>query len=256
MTSALDAAVASAGLPAHWSWRVEVRPRRRTLGLEVLPDGSIVIAVPRDAKPDDVAAVVRSRRLWLAKAVRRRVDLAAEHPAKEIIDGEDFAYLGRHYRLRLVDSQLPPVRLRGGWLMLRRPSTDGDGASAIISWYGSRGQRWLAERARYWAGRVGTAVPVVHTADLGTRWGLRNTDRSVTFHWAVVQLPPELLDLVIVHELVHLLVSRHNDEFKRRLLLALPDAAGLERKLTTVGSHVWMGAIRGEWGYIANPARQ
>ncbi len=251
MTDSLDTAVAAAGLPAHWSWRVQVRPRRRTVGLDVLPDGSILIAVPPGARPADVAAVVRSRRLWLATALKRRADLSAEHPAKELVDGEGFEYLGRRYQLKLVDDLNALVKLHGGALVVRRPGTDQEGLAAIAQWYGSRGRRWLSGRAGAWAGRIGAGVPSVRIDDLGTRWGLRNRDGSVTFHWAAIQLPADLLDLVVVHELVHLLVSHHNDEFRRRLLLALPDAAELEARLAQVGRHVWLGAARGEWGHAA-----
>lgn len=246
MTAAFEAAVADTGLPDHWSWRVEMRSRRRTLGLDVLPDGSVLIAVPPGAKPGEVAETVRDRRLWLAKAIRRRTALAADHPPKEIVDGEGFAYLGRHYRLLLVDDQNASVKLRAGWLRLARPVDEKSGASAIVGWYVARGQRWLVDRVRAWAGRVGTAIPNVDVRDLGTRWGMRNRDGSVAFHWAVMQLLPELVDLVVVHELVHLLAPRHDDDFRRRIVLALPDAAELESRLADCGRQVWMGSLRGE----------
>jgi hypothetical protein len=212
----------------------------------VLPDGVIVVAVPQGANPDAVATAVYSRRLWLAKAVRRRAAIAAAHPAKEIVDGEGFEYLGRHYQLLLVDDQADQVKLRGCWLQLRRPDSDELGAASIIDWYHTRGQRWLGDRVRSWAGRVGIDIPAVEVGDLGTRWGVRRGDGSVAFHWAAAQLPPVLLDLVVVHELVHLIVPQHNDEFRRRVMLALPDAAGLEDELGEIGRRVWMGAIRGE----------
>lgn len=244
MTGVFEAAVVAAGLPDHWSWRIEVRPRRRTLGLDVMPDGSIIIAVPRDAEPGEVAQTVRSRRLWLANAMRRRAALVAKHPTKEIVDGEGFAYLGRNYRLLLVDGEQAGVKLRGGWLRLRRPVDDRAGASAVIDWYRAQGQRWLTDRVRAWAGRIGVTVPRVHVHELGTRWGTRNRDGSVTFHWAVMQVPADLVDLVVVHELVHLVAPHHDGEFRRRLLLALPDAEQLEFRLADNGRQIWIGACR------------
>lgn len=240
MTHVLDTAVHEAGLPRHWAWRVEVRPRRRTLGLDVLPDGMIVIAVPARITPTELTNALQDRRLWLAKAVRRRAELAADHPAKELVDGEGFTYLGRHYRLLRVTEQTTPVRLHGGWLQLSKQA----GGPEIIEWYRTRGQAWLTERVRSWAGRIGVEPPQVIVRDLATRWGLRTRDGSVVFHWATIQLPPDLLDLVVVHELVHLVVSRHDDEFRRRLTIALPDVADLESRLASAGRRVWMGDLR------------
>ena len=239
-------------MPAHWSWRIEVRPRRRTLGIEVRPDASIVVAVPENADPDAVANAVRSRLPWLATAIKRRKELVAEHPAKQLLDGEGFAYLGRHYRLLLVENQSVPVRLSGGWLRLRWPTTASCAASAIIDWYRTRGQRWLADHVRGWHSRIGVPLPTIEVRDLGTRWGLRERDNTIAIHWAVLQLPVELIELVLVHELVHLAARRHDKEFRRRLLLAMPDADLLERRLAEQGRLVWMGAIRTERG-IVNP---
>lgn len=233
-------AVVEAGLPGHWSWRVEVRPRRRTLGLDVLPDGSILIAVPQNSSPEEVTEILRARRVWLARVVRRRAELAAEHSAKELVDGEGFSYLGRHYRLLVVGDQAASVKLKAGWLNLRNDL----GVSAVIDWYADRGRRWLTQSVNSWAGRIGVERPQVTVSDLGTRWGVRNRDGSVTFHWAAMQLPPELLDLIVVHELVHLIVARHNDEFTRRVLLALPNAVELEAQLAKTGRLVWMGRLR------------
>ncbi|MFS8096169.1 M48 family metallopeptidase [Lentzea alba] len=240
MTQVLNAAVREAGLPGHWPWRVEVRPRRRTLGLDVLPDGTIVIAVPTRITPDELTNALQDRRLWLARAIRRRAELAADHPAKELVDGEGFTYLGRHYRLLRVAAPATPVRLRGGWLQLSSEA----GGPEIIEWYRTRGQAWLTERVRSWAGRVGVEPPHVVVRDLATRWGLRTRDGSVAFHWATIQLPPDLLDLVVVHELVHLVVPRHDEEFRRRLMIALPEAAALEARLGEEGRRAWMGTVR------------
>ena len=241
MTHALEAAVDEAGLPRHWPWRVEVRPQRRTLGLEVLPDGMIVIAVPARITPEELTSALQDRRLWLAKAIRRRAELAADHPAKELVDGEGFTYLGRHYRLlRVTAPAATPVRLRGGWLQLSKEA----GGPEIVEWYRTHGQARLTERVRSWAGRVGVKPPKVVVRDLATRWGLRTRDGSVVFHWATIQLAPDLLDLVVVHELVHLVVPHHDDEFRRRLTIALPEAADLESRLAAVGRRVWMGDLR------------
>lgn len=37
-----------------------------------------------------------------------------------------------------------------------------------------------------------------------TRWGSAKRDGSIRLHWQLVQLAPELLDYVVVHELAHL----------------------------------------------------
>jgi predicted metal-dependent hydrolase len=223
-----------------------VRPRRRTLGIEIAPDGSVLFAVPEGADPQAVAEAVRSRLPRLAHEVTRRRARAGE-PVKELIGGTGFSYLGRRHRLRTVDPPgggvRPEVRLRQGWLELPTPVDDREGARLIAAWYTTRGARWLAARTPPLATRVGVALPQVAVDDLGSRWGSCGPQGVITVHWAVMQLPPALIDLVLVHELVHLEVPGHGAEFRRRVRLALPDADERERRFEAEDPLLWRGAV-------------
>lgn len=73
---------------------------------------------------------------------------------KTFVSGEGFDYLGRRYRLLLVEDG--EVRLERGRLRLPRDQLP-VGADAVIRWYRSRAQRWLPSRlaeagTRLWLG--------------------------------------------------------------------------------------------------------
>lgn len=116
----VQSALASLPLPGQWTWRVVVRPRRRTLGIEIREDGAVLFAVPSDADPQAVADTVRSRLPRIADEVERRRRGGGE-PVKELVSGASFAYLGRRHRLRVVPAEPGArVRLHQGWLELPR----------------------------------------------------------------------------------------------------------------------------------------
>jgi predicted metal-dependent hydrolase len=221
-----------------------VRPRRRTLGIEVAPDGGVLFAVPADADPAAVADAVRSRLPRLTREVRRRRKQPAE-PVKELIDGASFAYLGRRHRLRLLPpGEDRPVKLRRGWLELPRPDSAEDGARRIAEWYTVCGSRWLSARMPPLASRVGVCAGEVTAHDFGCRWGAREQDGSVRVHWAIMQLPPPLVDLVLVHELCHQRAAGHGAAFRRQVRLALSDADERERWFAEQEPQLWRGAVR------------
>jgi predicted metal-dependent hydrolase len=60
-----------------------------------------------------------------------------------------------------------------------------------------------------------------------------------------MQLQPSLIDLILMHELVHLVNGRHDKEFRRRVVLALPNVAELDDQLAEEGRCVWMGSVKG-----------
>ena len=83
-------------------------------------------------------------------------------------------------------------------------------------WYIDVGGQWLRRRIRPWAARLGEDAVAVDVRDLGFRWGsARPTDgpQRINVHWATLQLPPSLIDYVLVHELAHLRETNHTPEF-------------------------------------------
>ncbi|MEU1826146.1 YgjP-like metallopeptidase domain-containing protein [Streptomyces abikoensis] len=244
MSTSVQQAIASLPVPGEWTWHVAVRPRRRTLGIEVSPEGEVLFAVPADADPCAVADAVRVRLPRIAQEVRRRRDRASE-PVKELVGGTGFAYLGRHYRLRRVQAGSGRrVRLHRGWLELPRSDSPEDGARQLADWYTRSGNRWLAARMPPLALRVGAAPKAVSVHDLGPRWGTLDRDGLITVHWAMMQLPPALVDLVLVHELCHLRVPGHGTAFWREVRLALPDADTRMRWFAEAEPRLWRGAVR------------
>ena len=141
---------------------------------------------------------------WIARATSRRAEVAAAHATKELIDGENFPFLGRNRQL-ILDA-CNEVRLDGDRLLAPAHLTADD----IISWYATAGLDWLTERAPQYCSRVGVTLPVLDVRDLGQRWGtcILGARPGVALHWALFQLSPQLIDLVIVHELAHLAPSQ------------------------------------------------
>lgn len=243
MSLTVQSALASLAMPREWTWQVVVRPRRRTLGIEIQEDGGVLFAVPPDADPQAVAEAVRSRLPRLADEVERRRRGGGE-PVKELVGGASFAYLGRRHRLKVVAAKPGGrVRLHQGWLELPDTGSPRQGARLIAEWYAARGGRWVAARAAPLAERTGVTPGEVTVRDLGGRWGACEPDGSIALHWALMQLPPSLVDLVLVHELTHLKVSAHGAAFRRRMRMVLGDLEPLERRFAEAEPALWRGAV-------------
>lgn len=240
----MESALAALPLPAEWRWRVAVRPRRRTLGIEVAEDGAVLFAVPANAEPAVVAEAVRSRLPRLAAEVRRRGPRPGQ-PVKELVSGASFAYLGRRYRLRVLPGGAAGrVRLYRGWLELPQPGTHADGARRLADWYTLRGSLWVASRAEALATRAGVKPQEVAAHELGERWGSCDRDDGrIAVHWALMQLPPALIDLVLVHELTHLRTAGHGMAFRRAMRVVLTDFDDLERRFAEAEPGLWRGAV-------------
>lgn len=198
--------------------------RRKTIGLTVERDGSLAVLAPPTITTDELRDIVRTRETWLwTKLAEKEVLMRAWRP-KEYVAGESHAYLGRHYRLALVDqteSRPPPLRLVGGFFELRRDQRD-RAAEHFGAWYRARGREWLTKRVRRHLSRFGLAEGPIDVRDLGYRWGSCG-ERGLHFNWRVMTLPPQIADYVIVHELAHVLEPRHDRAFWSLVARAMPD---------------------------------
>ena len=219
--------------------RVRVSDRRRTLRLTVERDASITAAVPPGVEPDELARLVKAKRRWLYGKLADHQTLMPRRPPREYVSGEGFPYLGRSYRLLLVDDAPAHVRLRRGRLELRRDAVS-DAAPHLVAWYRRLGRPWLRRRVQSWATRMTVRVSELRVLPLGYRWGSCSPDGRVNIHWAAMQLQPDLIDYVLVHELAHLHRLDHGPGFWRLVERAMPDYQSRRERLRILGPDLWL----------------
>ena len=137
------------------------------------------------------------------------------------------------------------VRLEAGRFHL--PATQArQGAALMRHWYTETGGHWLRHRIRPWAARLGEQQVAVEVLDLGYRWGsARPTDgpQRINIHWATLQLPPSLIDYVLVHELAHLRETNHTPEFWATVARLMPGYQQQRAALATAGTTIWLGSV-------------
>jgi predicted metal-dependent hydrolase len=195
--------------------------------------GELILLAPESAPEPQLRDFVREKRFWIYRKLAEKSQAHRAVPRKQYIDGEGFLYLGRSFRLKLIDEQDAALQLVDGRFRLRRDLVP-DGPSQFIRWYTERGREWLSSRVLEHAPRVRTEPTSVIVQDLGYRWGSCGKGNRVYFHWKTVLLPRSIAEYVVVHELVHLAEPHHTPEFWRRLERALPD---FERRKQWLAQH-------------------
>src|SRR6266700_8137298 len=108
---------------------VRVSETRRTVGITVDRDGSLLLHAPAGIGPAALASWAWSKRGWVFRKLAEKHLLLPASPDKDFVTGEGFDYLGRHYRLQLTDRSVDSdVKLERGRLRIPRPAVDaGDG---------------------------------------------------------------------------------------------------------------------------------
>ncbi len=207
-------------------------------------DASLVLKAPRFATTERAEEFVASKRSWIYRKLAEKDALIGPPIVKQFVDGEGFAYLGRSHRL-LIDESTERVRLDRG-RFVAPPKVRTDGADLMRDWYVRTGSQWLRPRARPWAARMGLDDLSIDVRDLGFRWGSARPatgEERINIHWATLQLPPSLVDYVLVHELAHLREANHSPEFWAIVSQLMPGYESQKANLASIGHGVWLGEV-------------
>ncbi len=197
---------------------------RRTMQITVERDGELVLSAPPEVDETALRAFVQEKRLWIYTKLAEKDRLKHQVPHKEFVAGEGFLYLGRSYRLKLVDEQDVALKLAAGRFCLRRDALPA-AREHFIRWYSERAKVWLSGRVAEYRSRMEVSPVGVKVQDLGYRWGSCGKGDWLYFHWKAILLPARITEYVVVHEIAHLHEPHHTPAFWLRVERAMPDYA-------------------------------
>ncbi len=124
-------------------------------------------------------------------------------------------------------------------LVMERKATyrpEADPPSTSERWHDADDMRWAA---RHWAARINVTLRSIYLRPMENRWASISTRGRLTLNSELLDLPRDLGEFVIVHELVHLLCpnSGHGRIFKAFMHAYLPDWETRERRLIHLIQH-------------------
>jgi predicted metal-dependent hydrolase len=204
-----------------------VRKPIKNLHLGVYPpDGRVRVAAPPSVTDAAVRVAVIHRLRWIKQKQAGFEGQPRESP-REMTSGESHYYRGRRYRLQVVETDDAPwVELRGHQaivLHVRAGSTAADRERLLRRWYRAQMREVVSRLMTQWKARVGVEVRQWGIKRMKTKWGSCNAKaQRVWLNLELIKKPPACLEYVLVHELVHLVVDKHDARFLRLMDRHLP----------------------------------
>lgn len=208
--------------------RVEVvRKPIKNLHLSVHPpEGRVRVSAPTRTDDEAVRLAVISKLRWIRRHQKTFADQPRQSP-REMVGGESHYFFGRRYRLRVREHDAPPsIHLKNNseLTMQVRPGTSRDKREQVLhDWYRKHMKSVIPGLIEKWQPIIGVDVADWGVKKMKTRWGSCNIqDRRVWLNLELAKKPPQCLEYVLVHEMVHLLERHHNDRFKAFMDQFLP----------------------------------
>lgn len=244
---------------AHVAYEFK-RGKRRTIGMQVGPDG-LVVSAPRCVPLYEVEAALQEKAEWIVRKLdeMRERQQRLESARIEWRDGASFPFLGetvivvldpRHaYRavgggLKAGDVEVvlhtdaqaanltldgvPHLTLHIGLPQQAEPAQIRD---AVQAWLMRQAHRLFTERLQHYAPRLGVQWRKLSLSSAGTRWGSASSDGSIRLNWRLIHFRQSVIDYVVAHELSHLRVMDHSPRFWDTVRTVVPDYQSLRGEL-------------------------
>ena len=201
-----------------------VRKDVKNITLKVRPNGEAILTTPKAASDEHIKFIIEKRAKWIAK--KRTFFASFKTPQKEYVSGEDFKYLGRSYRLKVVQSKEERVKLQRGYLELfvKDKSDIKRKENLIYEWCHEKAMIYFFNILQKFNKIVKQDIKSVKIRQMKTRWGSCNPYKSyINLNIELIKKPKSCIEYVVFHELVHLLYPDHSKKFYDYLTLYMPD---------------------------------
>lgn len=204
-----------------------VRKAIKNLHLAVYPpDGHVRVAVPEHITDDNIRLAVIAKLGWI-KRQQRDFNDQPRQSEREYISGECHYVFGKRCRLELIEREgRPEVKLlKSGKLKLFvRPGSSIEIKDKVLNaWYREELKTVIPELLEKWQPIIGKRARDWGVRKMKTKWGSCNVEqRRIWLNLELAKKPPECLEYILVHELVHLHERHHNLRFRELLDQFLP----------------------------------
>lgn len=194
---------------------IVVRSNRlsKRISLRIAPDGRLRASTPPYTPLLAVKMLIKTSR----PAIRK---LLSEHQAESMYDTDQM--VGKSHSLVIqVGANKTSVSLEGTKIIVnttkledvRKPEAQQQIRDVILKSLRKEAKSYLPRRLKYLAEKHGFKYKTVKLTHASSRWGSCSSSGTISMNISLMQLPFELIDYVLIHELSHTRQMNHSDKF-------------------------------------------
>jgi predicted metal-dependent hydrolase len=198
-----------------------VRSHRKTVAIVIERDGRLTVRAPMRLSAARIQAFVDSHADRIAKTLAR-LQAAPPVPVHHYLDGETFLYLGQAYPLSILPAGRPALSFDSAVFRLAKSSLP-KAPELFEAWYKQQARLFLTERVSAIAAQHAFRYQKIRISSARTRWGSCSSLGTLSFTYRLVMAPPEVVDYVVMHELVHTQIHNHSKTFWNKVAKLMPD---------------------------------
>lgn len=201
------------------------RKRKKTVSLQIGHHSEITVQAPVHTPTAEIQRFIEEKQAWIEKSLRRQAALQASHPKKAYTTGEIFYYLGEAC---LLEAFFDPLENQGVVLHNKRfflnclPNRQMR-KYYLTAWYRKQARAYLTRRVDFYSRLLGLTCGGIRITAAEKRWGSCSEKNHLSFAFRLIMAPPQAVDYVVVHEMMHIREKNHSSKFWNLVLEVIPD---------------------------------
>lgn len=208
---------------------IEIKRKQiKNIHLSVLPpNGHVRLSVPENTSDHAIRLAIVNKLRWIKQ---QQADFAAQprQACRQMVSGESHYVWGRCYRLDVqIGAGKHSVKVKNtNRLELKvTPNTSTENRVKLLNrFYRSEVHQALDKLLPFWEKRTGVKAAQIGVKRMKTKWGSCNVNaQRLWINSELAKKPPECLEYILVHEMVHLLERHHNERFKSHMDQFMPN---------------------------------
>jgi predicted metal-dependent hydrolase len=210
------------------------------------PAGKVRISAPSRMTLDTIRVFAISKLGWI-KHQQEKLRAQERETRREYLDRESHFIWGKRYLLKVIEcDEAPSVELTHSRMFLRLRSgvPDNKKHAVVEAWYREQIRRAVPSLIAKWEPVIGVKVEKFFVQKMKTKWGSCNpASKTIRLNTDLAKKPPQCLEYIVVHEIAHLVVRHHNDQFSNIMDKCLPGWRVLRKTLNDAP------LVHADWSY-------
>ena len=210
--------------------------QRKTLGIYVHPNGSVLLKAPIDADTETIRQKIHHRAAWILRQKRYFESFGTPTTERQYISGESHLYLGRQYMLRVTESNRNTVNYTNNILEIECRKKE-EAGKVLQKWYTERAKIKIPEYSNHIIEQFSSynvQPRTISIRKMEKRWGYCTKNGDIYINPKLICAPICCIEYVITHEMCHLIHRNHSKEFYSLLSTMMPHWEKWKTKLERI----------------------
>ncbi|EEP60829.1 M48 family metallopeptidase [Sulfurihydrogenibium yellowstonense] len=197
-----------------------IKSNRKTIAIKPTENGTIIVKAPKKATNKLIIEIIEQHKDKILKKLKE-LEKIKEINFKQFVAGEEFLYIGKAYKLYIVENLETPLKFQDGFYLSK--DYKNQRREIFIDWYKKQAKIIIPNRVKYWAEKCGYSIKKVGITNANKQWGSCSAKGNLNFSWRLILAPLEVIDYVIVHKLSHLKELNHSKNFWNEFKKCMPE---------------------------------